>query len=381
MTAQEKRSELWRTAYKTIIVIAILVTAYLLYQLGEIIVVLFGAIIFASSIRPLVDRLVRWGLHRGLSILAVQLLILLGLSGLIIIAIPPLINLFTELFSTGLIFVHLRRFLGQLTAFGWDQLSDNLPTAVTLPDQMRRLIDLANDTAEQQAWPMAQGTVIAIGKFVLVFVMCFYWLMSREQLLDLLLKLSPLSKQHRVNVIWNDIEETLGAYIRGQVGLMLTMGFSSYVGLALLGIPFAPALGVVAGIMEAVPYVGPFIGAIPAILVGLTVSPTAGILVALWYLTIQQIESYILIPKVMEKSVGLNPLVIIIALIAGGMLNGVIGAVLAIPVAGALQVIARHLLIQPTIDRQASRRAEGGAIIFEEDEDDKTSSTELVLQK
>jgi predicted PurR-regulated permease PerM len=116
-----------------------------------------------------------------------------------------------------------------------------------------------------------------------------------------------------------------------------------------LGVPYAPALALIAGITEAIPLVGPLIGAVPAVIIGFTVSPVTGILVAVLYGVIQGLENNVLVPKIMSSNVGLNPLVIIIAIVAGSTLNGVIGAILAIPLAGALQVLAQHIWVTPSL--------------------------------
>jgi predicted PurR-regulated permease PerM len=179
--------------------------------------------------------------------------------------------------------------------------------------------------------------------------MAFYWLTSREQTLALLLLLSPKAQRQRVHAVWNDIEFRLGAYVRGQAILMVIIGISSYIGLFLLGVPYAPALALIAGITEAIPIVGPLIGAVPAVIVGFTVSPVTGLLVAALYGVIQALENNVLVPKSMSSNVGLNPLVIIIAIVAGSTLNGIVGAVLAIPLAGALQVLAQHIWVTPSL--------------------------------
>jgi len=139
------------------------------------------------------------------------------------------------------------------------------------------------------------------------------------------------------------------------------------VGLLLFRVPYATALAVIAGLTEAIPIVGPFIGGAAAVLVGLTVSGETALLMAGWYVLIQQLENHILVPKVMERSVGLNPLVVIIALVVGGILNGLVGALLAVPVAGALQVILRHLLIDPAIQSH-ELRTESGIVVLSEEE-------------
>jgi predicted PurR-regulated permease PerM len=220
---------------------------------------------------------------------------------------------------------------------------------ISLPAQLNALIAQTGEEVQQQAWTMTQSTAVGLGQTVLLFTMAFYWLTSREQTLALLLLLSPKAQRQSVHAIWNDIEFRLGAYVRGQAFLMLIIGLTSYLGLLVLGVPFAPALALIAGITEAIPLVGPLIGAVPAVIVAFTVSPVTGLLVAILYGVIQALENNVLVPKIMSSNVGLNPLVIIIAIVAGSTLNGVIGALLAIPLAGTLQVLAQHIWLAPTL--------------------------------
>lgn len=153
---------------------------------------------------------------------------------------------------------------------------------------------------------------------------------------------------------WKQVETALGAYTRGQLALMLVVGVACFVGLVILRVPHAPALALIAGLTEAIPFVSPFIGGIPAVLLGLTVSWQIALLVAGWYVLVQQLEAHLLVLRIMHRAVGLNPFLVIVALIAGGTLKGVLGALLAIPVVAALQVLTRHIVLQPIIDKHAN---------------------------
>ena len=346
----------------TVIVLATLAAAYLLLKVGQVIIVLFIAIVFASTIRPFVDGLARRRVPRGLAILLVYLVIFAALTGLLIVSVPPLVGLIIELFSGDVLMERMRVLASQLAYFGWSEFRVVLPV-VELPQALANLMGQAGDTAQEMAWPVAQSVIVALTQFILIFVIGVYWLTAREPTLNLLLRISPLKQRSLVEQVWTDVELSLGSYLRGQTVLMAVISLASLAGLLLLGVPYAPALAVIAGLTEFIPVVGPFLGAAPAVLVGLTVSGETALLVAGWYLLMQQLENHILVPQVMKRTVGLNPLIVIVALVVGGILNGVIGALLAVPVAGALQVIARHLLIDPAIQSHAPR-TEGGIVIL-----------------
>lgn len=347
--------------YVTLVILLTLLGAYLMYRLSQILVVLFAAIVLASAIRPGVDKLERLGLTRGVAILLIYVAIITIVLGLLVIAIPPMVTFLVEISQEGLIMEEVRMLAARLAFFGWDQF--NLPVIVlTLPTQLQTLIGEASNTAEQQVrqqmWPFARATVLVVSQIILGLAMAYYWLVAREETLALLLKMSPSKRRKEIKNIWYDIEDALGSYVRGQTLLVATVGGFSFVALLLLGVPYPLPLAVIAALMEVIPFVGPILGAIPAVLVALTVSPVTALLVIVLYTVFQQFESNVLVPKVMEKSVGLNPLLVIIALIAGGVLYGAVGALLAIPVAGALQVLARHLWITPTLMQNGTTEEE-----------------------
>jgi predicted PurR-regulated permease PerM len=332
----------------TLCVILTVLGAYLVWRLSEIVLLLLGAIIFASAVRPFVSALDDKGIPRGVAIILIDLLVLITIIGVIIVSVPPLVTFIVTVVQSGVLSTKLTQMATRLAIFGWDRFQVLIPV-ISLPAQLNALIAQTGEEVQQQAWTMTQSTAVGLGQTVLLFTMAFYWLTSREQTLALLLLLSPKAQRQSVHAIWNDIEFRLGAYVRGQAFLMLIIGLTSYLGLLVLGVPFAPALALIAGITEAIPLVGPLIGAVPAVIVAFTVSPVTGLLVAILYGVIQALENNVLVPKIMSSNVGLNPLVIIIAIVAGSTLNGVIGALLAIPLAGTLQVLAQHIWLTPTL--------------------------------
>lgn len=332
----------------TLTAILALLAAYLVWRLSEIILLLLGAIIFASAVQPFVTALDRRGLPRGIAIILIDLLVVAVVVGVVVVSVPPLITFLVTVVQSGVLSTKLTQLATRLAIFGWDRFQVLIPV-FSLPAQLNALIAQTGDEVQQQAWTLTQSTMVGLGQALLLFTMSFYWLTSRERTLALLLLLSPKIERQRVHAIWNDIEFRLGAYVRGQVFLMGIIGLASYIGLIALGVPFAAALALIAGITEAIPIVGPLIGAVPAVIVGFTVSPVTGLMVGALYIVIQGLENNVLVPRIMSSNVGLNPLVIIIAIVAGSSLNGIIGAILAIPLAGALQVIAQHIWLTPSL--------------------------------
>ncbi len=337
--------------FKTFAVLAALLCAYLIYRVLDTIVVLFVAVILASTIRPIVERMVKFNVPRSLVII---ILYLLGIGGFILFAslvIPTMFNLVMRFSSGDFIVEQVRELVRELVVFVWQRFRVLVPVG-QLPEQAQEFVSQFEDIAYEQAWPVARMATAFLGQFILVLVMCFYWLTSREEMLEFVLRMSASDRRKAIITIWTDVEVTLGSYVRGQVTLSVIIGLASFVGLLILRVPNALALAVIAGFFEFIPYIGPILGAVPAILVGLTISPVIALLVAGWYLLVQQAEASFLVPRIMQASVGISPLLVIIAIVAGGSLNGIVGAILAIPIVGALQVVARHLWIEPTIDSQ-----------------------------
>ena len=141
----------------------------------------------------------------------------------------------------------------------------------------------------------------------------------------------------------SQIDDKLGAWLRGQVVLCFSIGLLSWVTLTLINLPYAVPLAVFAGIFEAVPTIGPILSAVPAIIVALTIDPKIAITVAIIYFVIQMLENHVLVPNIMRHAVGLNPIIVIVGIMIGGSLMGITGALLAIPFISFLTVLLNNL--------------------------------------
>jgi predicted PurR-regulated permease PerM len=151
-----------------------------------------------------------------------------------------------------------------------------------------------------------------------------------------------------VLAIISRVENKLGAWFRGQIVLSFTIGFTTWIALTLLGIPFAPPLAILAGILEIVPTIGPIIAGIPAVIVALSISPILAVVIIAVYIVIQMFENNILVPKIMERAVGLNPIVIIVGVMIGTKFMGVLGALLSVPFIATLAILFKNLKTNPT---------------------------------
>jgi predicted PurR-regulated permease PerM len=191
------------------------------------------------------------------------------------------------------------------------------------------------------------GVVTSVAGVLVVLVMAFYWLLERRDIEGTWISLVPRARRAETREVIEEIEAKLGAYVRGQLILAVIVGLISFFGLLVLEMPYILVLALVAGIGELIPLAGPIIGAVPAVVIAFaTQSPQEALLVLALYIAIQQFENNFLVPKVMQRSVGLSPLTVLLAVLAGAALLGIIGALLAVPIASAIQVILQHTLFR-----------------------------------
>lgn len=153
----------------------------------------------------------------------------------------------------------------------------------------------------------------------------------------------PDQFQPFVTHVLGKVRLMLGQWLRGQLSLSLIIGVMAYIGLTILQVPYASVLALLAALFEVVPYVGPVVAAIPAVFFAFTVSPVRALAVLLFYWAMQVLENNLIVPKVMQKAVGINPLISIISILVGAKLAGIAGALLAIPVATSVTIVIREI--------------------------------------
>ena len=302
---------------------------WLLYQIRHILVILFVGVILMSALNPVVERFEKLKIPRILAVILVYLLIL-SFFGLILAGIiPPLVT------QTKILISRFPSYYKSLESWGIDSGITNSQ------------IDYFLNRLSSISFDLIKVTVEFLGNFLVIFTLIFvsfYLLLERKNLDEYLKKLfGPADK--RVGEIINRMEKRLGEWVRAQTTLMLIVGIMCYFGLILLGIDFALPLALLAGLLEIVPNIGPTLSAIPAILIGLAISPLMGLAVAALYFLIQQVENHIIVPQVMKKEVGVNPLVTILALGAGFNLGGVLGAILAVPFIILMETLFKESLL------------------------------------
>ena len=190
---------------------------------------------------------------------------------------------------------------------------------------------------------MGDGLVIVVA----VMLLAFYWTLDRDRLVRWLLLFLPAGQRDQVRDLFLASERKIGGYLRGVALLSLMVGVLAFGAYVLIGLPFALLLATMAGLFEAVPVIGPALGAIPALIIALSVDPRLIVWVVVVHTAIQLLENYVLAPRVMRHTVGVNPVVTLLSLLAFGSLFGLPGALMAIPIAAVVQLVLDRLVLGP----------------------------------
>jgi predicted PurR-regulated permease PerM len=215
-----------------------------------------------------------------------------------------------------------------------------------------------SEDAVARVLPVLTSITGGLVSTITLLVMTFYYLLEKRLLRGLILDTLSPRVRGRVDGLWTEVENKVGGWMRGQLVLCLIIGTIATVSYGIIGLDFWPLLGLWAGLTEIIPIVGPWIGGVPAVLIALTMSWQLAVTTVIIIVCMQTLENWILVPRVMKGAVGLTPLSVFVAILAGTQLMGVIGAVLAIPIAATIQVILTDLLARRSVrDERMTARA------------------------
>ncbi len=326
-------------SYESILkVILVLFTLFFLFQLRHIIFIIFISVIVALIANPAVDKMQKRKIPRvaGASILFLAAFMVMGLLAYIVA--PPLAKEVTQLtsqFPAYLEQVNLDDPVLQNQSFNY---ISSEPFQNVLIEASKFLKNVTSNFVS-----VILGLLGGLLSAILILVISFYFIVEEKGIEKFVEAVIPHNLRSRALKIIRKTESKLGKWFIGQLFLGLIVGILSFIGLSILGVPYALVLAIIAGAMELIPYIGPTLASIPAILIAFTVSPLLALLTFILYFLIQQFENYLIVPKVMERSVGLHPVIIIIAMLVGGQLAGILGIILAIPVTTIASIILEDL--------------------------------------
>ncbi len=311
--------------YTIFLILATVLGLWFLFQIRNILIMLFISFILMSAIYPLVVKAQKLKIPKSLTIFSIYLLIVFLFFGVIVSLVPIIIEQ-----TTGLI--------------------NHLPDILLYLDQHYHLkIDLPFVTQNLRSLPsnlfkLVTGIFSNTFNIFAIFFLTYYLILERDKLHHYLVFLFGSNEaESRAEKFIRDLENQIGHWVSGQLLLMLVIGLATYLGLLLLRMPYALPLAMLAGLLEAVPNIGPTISAGISVLVGLTVSPLIAIGALILGIVIQQLENNFLVPQIMHYTVGLSPVITLTVLLIGLKLGGIIGAILAIPLYLTVITIIKHL--------------------------------------
>lgn len=314
-------------------VLLVLLAFWFLYFVRDIVAIIFVSIIVAAALSPVIDRLCKAKCPRVLAVILVYLLILAILSAMVYFMVPPLIAQIKQLAE--MLPDYLKTFGNLITSL------KHIGNTAWLNASQETLNSLSNFLGGflQNIFNTTVGFFNGAAVLAIMFILTLYLILDEDGIKKFFISLLPLKQKTRLISIAHKIGIKLGGWLRGQIVLGIAIGVIVYVGLTLMHIPYALTLALLAGLLEIIPIIGPIVSAIPAILIAFTISPTTALMVTIFYIIVQELENKLLVPKVMQYTVGLNPISIIIIILIGAKLMGILGMLLAVPVASVFYVI------------------------------------------
>jgi predicted PurR-regulated permease PerM len=326
-------------SYKAIFkVLSVFFILFILLQVVDVLVIVFMSVVISSAIKPVVNYMTKVGLPRGLSIFFVLFSFFALFGTLLFFGITPIITQISNFVNNfGQFLDTINRNYNLQIQYDKDSISKYLT-------QFTPNIGSTFGNASNQIISLGRGFLNGLLFTLALLVLTFYQLLEENKISDFVASLFHSNSGNVKNIIKRS-ENKLGAWFRGQLSLMLFIGIITFLGLSILSFfnpalaEFALPLALIAGVLEIVPVLGPALALIPALFVGATISLQFMIAVLVLYLVIQQIETNVVIPRVMNRAVGIDPVIVIIGIMVGNTLMGPLGSLLSVPVMAVLSVM------------------------------------------
>lgn len=305
-------------SHKTIIfTVLFLLGLWFLYYIRAIILELFIAFLLMTIMSPVVGLFEKLKIKRGLSVLITYILVIGVFGGTIALIAPALVQQTTNFVNA---------FPGYLSNLGINSV---------------QISELTNSILGQIGGVLSFTVSVFSNVFsvLIILVFTFYMLLGYKDIKSKIIDLLGEKKGEKISRILESVEQKLSKWSIGELTLMFAVAIGNYLGYLLLKIPYALPLAVLTGIFEIIPNLGPIISAIPAVLIGLGISPLTGIGVIVVAFIVNQLENYVLVPKIMQKSAGVSPIIVLISVAIGAKLAGIPGVIIAVPFVVTLQAI------------------------------------------
>jgi len=323
------------TIFKVIMVFLLL---YFLFLIKDILIILFISLIFSSAVDPWVDWMQKRKIPRVIGVLLIYFVLFAVLASALVLIIPPIVEQIGDLSAN--FPNYFNKVISGITAF------KEFSAQYGILDSIKENLGTLSSNLQSAAGSIFSTVTNIFGgilSFFLVLVLTFYMVVEENAIKKLVWSIAPEQHQPYIMQLINRMQKKIGLWLRGQLILSLVIFLLTYLALTIFKVKYALVLALIAGITEFVPYLGPTLGAIPAIFLAFTQSPLLAAFVAIIYYIIQLVENNILVPKIMQKAVGLNPIISISVLMIGFKVAGVVGAIMSIPVATAMSVFIKDI--------------------------------------
>lgn len=321
-----KETEHFHISSRTMVnFLGILLLIAVAYLIRDILMALVFAVIIASAAEPAIEWLKTRKIPRILSVIIIYLALGIAFSFAVYLIVPLLLE---EIRNLSISFPELQeKFLSGLNQSGFSDVpffGDGAVDALRLPRDYLEKVGGG-------VFNFASAIFGGIFSFVLVVVFSFYIAAQEKGIENFLRLLTPVSHEAYVVDLWERSQRKLGRWLRAQLVLGAIVGVLIFLGLTFLGVRHAFIFALIAGVFEIIPVVGPILSAVPAVITALGVTPFLGMSVVILYVAVQQLESHVVVPVVMQRTTGLSPLVVVLALLIGAQIGGIFGILLAVP--------------------------------------------------
>lgn len=299
----------------------------LVSTLQGVLLIFFTSVIIAIAMDQLLDRFHISQLSRTASAALIYLTVVASVVAMLILVTPPLVS-------------ELRNLLIDYPTYSEPFLA---PEEVARFDLGIYLLSLSDSLTGSPAVVVSTifKTFSSLATFLAVFFVAFFLTIQKGGVRSFVLPLTPTEHHERIARFWDKLQDKVGSWLWGKTLSSLIVGFVTFVGLYILGIPYALSLGILALFLNFIPFVGPIIAAVPSVVLGFMITPVVGAVVALWYIIINSIiEPFVLTPLLMHKAIDINPAFLILSVISGAYIGGVLGIIIAIPVSAILYLSA-----------------------------------------
>jgi len=328
-------SKLKEFTKKILIILAFTGGIYLLVQLRYVILLLFLLIVIAYTLLPIVTYFEKYKIPRSLTtgvVLAITLAILGGISYLLFVAIRSEYQALAQLLTSSYNELFVQFQIDQI-------LSGGRISTQELISQLSSTITGSLQSGLQGVAGVGATIFNILFSTLTAVTILFYLVYDPDSITNVLVGILPKKYQSKAIDLNHEIQDKLSKWVQGQFLLMITMAIFSYIGFSVIGVQYALLLAILVGLLDIVPVVGPMIALIPAVLVTMFDDPVKTIWVLVVFFLLQIVEGNVLVPRIMSKTVGLNSLYVIVALLVGSTLAGTLGALLAIPGSVIVKII------------------------------------------